>query len=85
MDNKQERIARAWSPGLAMHLAKLPEWQRAHAETLAEEIATRLRAPCAHLTDDAFAELVMAITRTRLRFEAIDSRAAISFIRPREH
>jgi hypothetical protein len=36
---------------------------------LLEDIRDRLREPCAHLAPDAFAALVLAIARTKLRWQ----------------
>jgi hypothetical protein len=44
----------------------------AHAEVVIAGIASRLRRVSSHLSDADFAELVLCVARTSVRFEAID-------------
>lgn len=59
---------------VAARLAATPERRHAMMFMLVAEIAARLRGPCAYLSDESFAHLVLAITETHLRFEEIDAR-----------
>ena len=43
-------------------------------EEIAADIGARLRSVCAHLSADAFTELVRDMARTQLRFRAMDRR-----------
>lgn len=42
-------------------------------DSLAADVAARLRVACAHLSDDEFASLVGDIVRMKMRFRAIDA------------
>jgi hypothetical protein len=42
-----------------------------HALALVADISARLGTACTHLADDAFAELVLSVARTRVRFQRV--------------
>jgi len=47
-------------------------WREAELQRLVAEIGARLRKPCAHLSPDEFAKLVLDIAHKRMRFDGMD-------------
>lgn len=53
----------------------MSDLDRLRFERLVVDISARLRAACAHLPDEEFRQLVLAIAHKKLKFNALDDAA----------
>jgi hypothetical protein len=47
-------------------------WRETQLQHLIADIAARLRAPCAHLSDEEFTKLVLEMAERRMRFDTMN-------------